>query len=357
MNADRTILLLGHAWSVIADAVSPSDYIKKADVNDVAGILREEMEWSGRYTLIVGSLIYLDYGGQMGVFYSAHAVSNSLRVLRECKVLDFVNPKLTRDLSPDFLLGTYTMYSEIQRLLPGQYFDYQENQIYERTIFPENPFEGMVTDEIYETFETLFISSLRNMEKEFPGSDIALALSGGYDSRTAFAFLCAAGVNFRAFTLGHPKMTRGDIDLPKEVTPRMDVHHDYIPQRKEDYDSSREEQFDEENEYLVVDEDRGFYAYGQYQRVKKDKPILVLRSGLWATIREPYFDDDLPVNRERFRGLYPALVLNERQMASFDSYMDYMENGKLNREVDPQDCIYLEIRVGCWRLTLRIALT
>ena len=349
VNADRTVVLLGHAWQATSGAVSPSEYVRSAEANDVASILREEMGWVGRYTLIVGSSVYLDYGGQMGAFISDHAVSNSLRVLRQYNSLDFVNPKLTHDLSPDFMLGAYTMYPEIQRLLPGQRFDYRENRVYERSIFPENPFEDMNTDEIYETFESLFISSLRNMVKEFPDSDIALALSGGYDSRTAFALLCASGVNFRAFTLEHPKITRGDIDLPKRLSSRMGIHHDYIPRRKSDHDSHREKQFDEENEYLVVDEDRGFYAYGQYQQVKKDKPILILRSGLWATIREPYFNDSIPVNRERFRKLYPALALDERRMASFDSYMDYMEHGELNRDVDPQDRMYLEIRVGCWR--------
>lgn len=346
-NGEKDQFLLGHAWQVCADKPAPAQIIRDG-ISSEQELLREEYSWAGRYVIVFRDQIWLDYGGQMGVFYSGEACSNSLRLLRVTLDRDFIDPKLNHNLSPDFVLGMRTMYRGISRLLPSQYLNYVNDEVHERPIFPVKQRPTYSTEKIFNEFEHLYSYSLQNMKQEFKNSDIFVALSGGYDSRTTLAMLYKAGVSFSAFTLEHPNISRGDIVLPAKVSQRLGIPYRFVARRKKNYDPEAKRRYLHATEHMVVDEDVDFYAYGQYQAIIGKRPAVILRNGLWATIREPYFENG-PVDRSRFEKNFPGLLLDDNMKASFHEYMDYLEHGKLNQDIPMQDRVYLELRVGCWR--------
>ena len=346
-DPDQRVFLLGRSWQVCPDRPSPQQFVRNGHLT-LDSILQAEYSWAGRYALVIDGRLYLDYGGQMGVFYMDGACSNSLSVLRRFAERDFINPKLNHDLSPDFVLGMRTMYQGISRLLPSQWLYYTTGSAHERKVFAYSENIKYTVDELFNRFEKLFVNSLQNMGEEFKDSNIFVALSGGYDSRTTLAALQKSGVPFSAFTLEHPNISQGDIALPPMVCERLGVSYHFIPREKNAYQSAAKQLYQQATEHMVVDEDVNFYAYGQYGRLVKQKPVVILRNGLWATIREPYFSKG-PVDRARFRSIFPGLALDANMDASFREYMDYVEASTLNADIALQDRIYLDIRVGCWR--------
>ena len=123
-NADNSVILLGHAWSVlpIEEQVPPSSFVENMNRTlTEEEIIQEEKTWCGRYVLITNDNIYLDTIGLLGIYYHPNAISSSINVLCQYLAIPVVFPDLKQGDQPPFLPGMMTGYKDILRLFSFNY--------------------------------------------------------------------------------------------------------------------------------------------------------------------------------------------------------------------------------------------
>ena len=216
-NPDCSVLLLGHAWSVVSEEelYSPYHFIESAskDISE-EDIIKEECHWCGRYIVIANNRIYLDTAGVLGVFYSPEVISSSLHVACTYLCIPMVYPDIKLKENPDFVPGMQTTYPEIKRLLPSQVLHMDTLTYHTRPLLPEGIIKESTDKAQIELLTKHYECSLKNMSKEFYGQKIWLAITGGIDSRTVLAMLEKSGLPYQLFTLEHNHISDGDVIIP-----------------------------------------------------------------------------------------------------------------------------------------------
>lgn len=344
---EKQICLLGDAWQVRPDRGTPEEEIQKlGPAPDYESVLRMEESWCGRYVLLCGGRVFPDATGLLPVFYGAAGISSDCLLLAEEMGLA---PRIhtCREVL-NWMPGPCTHYPEISRLLPSQAYDLHSGACVSKPLFARDVPEYGDEDALIEGFSAFFCTGLQNLHAAYPRQKLLLALTGGYDSRTLFALAIRAGVPFDAFTLEHDHMLIGDLELPKQLCDRAGVRLISIERDRDAYSPARERAYTEHTAGLVRDEDRLFYAYGQYQRLLEPYgEALFLRSSIWETAVEFFprmFDRDGPTEAF-YTGMELTAPCPEREAA--DRYFAWCA-------AHPEDGIalcdrfYWEQRAGCW---------
>ena len=282
-NRDTGVLLIGYVWQTLEGRPSPGEAILR--ITDTEELLRQEESWCGRYVLIMNDKVYTDASGLFGVFCCEKGVSSDLSVLRQ--ELDLKKSSWTPDDIMRWYPGPDTPYAGISRLLPSQVYDLDSGEISFRNILAASVPVYEDREALTEAFISQFCTSLQNLEKEFEGRKLLLALTGGYDSRTLLALSVRSGIDFECYTLEHDNMPLGDIEYPPKICGITGSRYCYYSREQGRYSKEREEQYLEHLQWMQREQDRTFYAYDQYQElVRKFGPVVLLRSGVWEIAQE-----------------------------------------------------------------------
>lgn len=347
MCSENGFILLGYAWQVRADREEP--YKELSKLSRDAGrdeIMAVEESWCGRYLLICGSMIFTDTSTLIPVYYSEAGLSSDILLLADIMGLD---ERIYRagDIIT-WMPGPLTQYDEIRKLLPSQLYDYESREILARQLLPVSFIHETDHEKTVSRFVDSFACSLKNLSYLFPERRLLIALTGGYDSRVLLAILEYAGLSYSAFTLGHSNLSQGDADIPKIICETLGSEYIYIDRDPESYSREAEEEYIRHVAGLVKDEDRLFYAYGQYGMLQKMAgEIAVLRGGIWEAVTEFFGKEfttggphkDLPDHFE--------LETDSAERKSLKEYFCWMSAYPQNG-ITPCDRFYWEQRGGCW---------
>ncbi len=342
----KDVLLIGHAWQVRPDRESPVREIQKLRDPSVKAVKDMEESWCGRYVLISGGRVFPDAAGSYGVFYCKEGISSDLTLLAEqagrrrraCQPGEVMN----------WIPGPGTPYKNIYRLMPDQILDMARMKIRGRQLLSENHTPCPDTEETIRQFTELFDNSLKNLAEMFPGVPLKLALTGGHDSRSLIALACHSCVDFSCYSFEHDSISEGDIRIPKELCARAGVPCRYIKRNREEYDPVLEKEYREHTADLVREEDRLFYAYGQYKALAEGHDrILLLRSSIWETVVcffRFFWKDDADE-----ACVYDYFELRPGQ-ADCEGLKKYFWCCRQNpqKNLSKRDRFYWEQRDGCW---------
>ena len=344
---EKQIYLLGDVWQVRPDRGTPAEEIRKLDASpDYERVLRMEESWCGRYVLLCRGRVFSDATGLLPVFYGAAGVSSDCLLLAEEMGLGIRIHDCRQVVN--WMPGPRTHYAEISRLLPSQSYDLYSGACVSVPLFARDVPEYGDEDALVEGFSALFCTGLQNLHTAFPRHKLLLALTGGYDSRTLFALAIRAGIPFDAFTLEHEHMPVGDMELPKLLCDRAGVRLITAARERDAYSPARERAYTEHTAGLVRDEDRLFYAYGQYQKLLEPYgDAVLLRSSIWETAVEFFprmFDRDGPTEAF-YTGMELTAPCPERK--AVDRYFAWCA-AHPQAGIELCDRFYWEQRAGCW---------
>lgn len=348
-NADNSVILLGHAWSVlpIEEQVPPSSFVENMNRTlTEEEIIQEEKTWCGRYVLIANDNIYLDTIGSLGIYYHQCAISSSINVLCQHLAIPFVFPDLKQGDQPPFLPGMQTGYNGILRLMPSQILDIANNTYHIRKLLPDGYIKTTDTKQQIEYFIKHYSCSLRNMYAHFNKKPLKLALTGGRDSRTALALLEHTKIPYDIFSLQHPHISDGDIFLPIKLSKIVGKKLYYI-KRKNHRDQFLYDDFHTHCSGFAFDEDWDFYSCKQYQELlKQDKDIVVLRSGVWSIQSSVYMYSY--EGRYDLCEMFPSLKYKKNHLNSAEEWLEYAKKDTINEEINIWDRTYWEFDNTCW---------
>lgn len=348
ISPNKDVCLIGHCWSVVEEGYD----VKQALTMSKDAILSQEKTWSGRYLLIIGDEIYHDAAGTMSVFYDKEIISSSLALIYRIKGRDVVFPKIKHGIALDFVPGEYTPCEGVKRLLPAQVLNYTTCTTASRELLPDRDFPQLNESERTQLFSKYLVIGLRNVRREFPECKLMLALTGGRDSRTSLAGLARSGLTYEAFTLEHGDMDSDDVRLPRVLADRLGVRHIYIPRDRKMYSHKRFNAYNDFNAGMDVDEDRLFYAYGQYSRLVEDGgPIVILRSSVYEIVIfkwEHYLSEGEPFTAENLRKISHTLRFSNDSYKSLCAWFKETEEYGKNLWIGISNLFSWEMRYGCW---------
>lgn len=332
INKQYEIILLGIAWQVKEKKEDPVSEIEKL-AEKYEGyipeeeILRMEESWCGRYVLIVNEKIYLDATGLLGIFYSREGISSSCMMLAEIMGLPQIIYRPTFGFN--WLPGPLTQYEQIKRLLPSQIYNYNDQTINSRQLLATHIPRYKDEQERIEAFSELFSNSLHNLQDMFPEKKILIALTGGYDSRTLLALAEYAGIDYMCYTLEHKKISEGDTKIPPKLCAALKKDYIYVPRGK-NFSEKLKRNYEIHTAGLADDEDKRFYAYGQYQElVEKYGNVVLLRSGVWETATY-YFEKFIDNNRKLdFESIYSFFMGDGLVKKSLEFYARWINKTPL----------------------------
>ena len=345
----KDILLLGYAWQVLPEKGSPEEEIRGLpDEYGEQDILRMEESWCGRYVLICRGVVFTDTCAMLDVFYSKDGISSDCSLLAREAGLPHRLYRPEKGIVMNWMPGPLTHYEGVFKLLPSQLYDLNAEQVRPRKLLasfcPEIPDD----EERIQTFIRIFDTSLKNMRKLIPDRKLMIALTGGYDSRSLFALAVHAGIDFDAYTLEYEGIYEDDVLIPRKLCERTGTAHHYIPRDSARFSRELEEQYLDYTSGLILDEDRLFYAHGQYQELTgKYGETAFLRSSIWENVIE-YFQRTFSGNGPGF-DFYDWFGVREDSVEkrSLEAYFDW-ERQHPQPPLAASDVFLWEQREGCW---------
>ena len=355
-NEDCTAVLIGDAWQVHPEKDCPENIIKTfSERTTIEDVYLEEKTWCGRYVLIVNDWLFLDFCGTLGVFYSDDMrLSSSYRILCEQIGTEVIYPDTLGDGLLNFVPGPLTPSDLVKRLMPSEIINVKTGEKRIRPLNPDGVWEAENNQERINELEKYFTCSLKNMAKHFPDSVFWLALTGGKDSRTLMALLESAGIDYKAFTCWHERISDGDLVLPPKLADAVHVPYKFIERREDNYSPNRADGYRRHTGGMADDADKPMYVYGQYQELDPNHQVVLLRSAIWPCscnrlkdkfsrkeIRkmEKCFDSTKVFNKAQKHELYcNALRL----------WDDFVNHDTINKGINLWDRLMIEERHGAW---------
>ncbi len=341
--------LLGYAFCCNEMGMEAFDALK--GVNEREQVIRVINNWSGRWLLIWHDEIFMDTCGLLGCYYTESGIlSSGIHCVNTVLGRKDKDIRIRHKFGLDFYPGPNTGYADIRRLMPSQTYQIPQKKLGKRGLFQNIP-EFADEKERIEIFVSEFAILLHNMYKFYDGK-ITLALTAGYDSRMVMALLEYAGVPYATFTMDHSNISREDVEIPSQLAALTNCEYEFIP-RSGKASRKRYKEFDRHCAYMAVDEDRNFYAYGQFDRPEK---TAVIRSGIFecagaAKVFKNFEKWDLKQYKKRFVNLRHRKDMSD----SLNNWIAYMKEDE--QSVQYVDRFYWEQRCGCWLSGVEQSLT
>lgn len=352
-SEDKKFVLIGDCWS-IREGEDPARYIAETRDLSTESILARENTWCGRYVLILEDRIYMDAVGSMSVFYHDAYISNSLNMIRELLGYELKQEKLYDGLAPDFVPGPGTQYDGVKRLMPSQVYDHVAKSVISRALLPEYPIEFSSDEERIQCFVKELAQGMKNLDKYYEGKTKLITCTGGRDSRTVLAVSEFAGLKYDTATLEHKEIGNADIEIPRQVSRALDRKHYYIRRDKKNLSRERYEAFDRHICNYEKGADRDFYAYGQFEELRKEVggELVLLRGSVWGIATEYYAKYLSELDYDILAGLFPLIRHNPTYRDSVKAWLDYVVHDPENSVINPADRVFWEFREGCWLSTI-----
>lgn len=351
-SADQSTLLLGIAWQVEPARKSPEQEIEQLCAAYSAGAPREailamEETWSGRYVLISHGTVYTDTCSLLSVFYSEQGVSS------DCTLLALAAGQAEKIYTPcpgvmNWMPGPLTHYDGVYKLLASQTYEYTIGRVEARPLLAQGYQSIPDEKQRLEKITAYLTHSLHNMSQAVPGKKLLLALTGGYDSRTLFALAKRAGIDFDAYTLEYDTIYADDVSIPRKLCQLTGVKHHYVPVDHSRYDQQLEDDYIRHTAGLIRDQDRVFYAHGQYQElIRQYGDVAFLRSSIWENVIE-YFRRSFTETGPGF-DFYDwfGVEADSRERASLEQYFAWNDAHPQKDLVASNVFLWLQ-REGCW---------
>lgn len=344
-NKGCSVVLLGHAWQTIPGLSSPEDIISNWDASTpLETVYEAEQSWCGRYVIFFYGIILTDCCGTLGVFYSGGMVSSSIAVMCLAQGLKVENPPIVFGRKPDFVPGPLTTYKNIMRLLPSQVYNLHTREALTRPLLPSGILSFFTAEERTASFIKHYTTSLRNMRYHFPNAKIWLALTGGVDSRTAMAMLEASMIDYATFTNWHPGISEADKDIPPRLANVMGKEYHFF--NRGVFLQARQSEYDTHTAGYAADQDRNFWAYQQYDRLKDDcNEVVLLRNSVWECAIDYYGDKKDAFDIER---IYPYAKNTPVFWNSLIAWSKMVETDTQNSSIIPTVRCYWDQRMGSW---------
>ena len=342
--------LLGHVFQTSATPLNdPLASIARSASSEVPTLVRN---WSGRWLLLSGSAVITDAASLLGVYIlesdKSVFVSGSLALLSQLAPSSIRDTRVLGWYGLNWFPGPLSKLSGVRRLLPDQIYNPATRQVsfFDRlTAVPAGTGVQNAVTEISAGIAQVF----RSMAEREGCNSIILALTGGLDSRTTFSVLQSSGVPFSTLTLGHPRISKGDITLPAPISASYGIAHRYVTSNR--LLRSRLEEDDLHIYGCVIDGDRELYARGSFDGI--DSQSWLIRSGCWEIGRKYFY--------RKLSGLELEEIMDrpDRLMTRFNSYFKNDASAASLREwarwrlkhaiaVPWQDLFYRDQRLGCW---------
>lgn len=355
-NEDSTAVLIGDAWQAHPAKDCPENIIKtfsgKTTIEDV---YHEEKTWCGRYVLIVNDWLFLDFCGTLGIFYSDDMrLSSSYRILCEQIGTEVIYPDTLGEGLMNFVPGPLTPSDLVKRLMPSEIINVRTGEKLIRPLNPDGVWNTENNQERINELEKYFTCSLKNMAKHFPDSVFWLALTGGKDSRTLMALLESSGIDYKAFTCWHKRISKADLILPPKLADAVHVPYKFIERREGNYSSIRADEYRHHTGGMADDADKPMYVNGQYQELDPNHQIVLLRSGIWehsSNFFKKRFTPKAALEMEKqfdMAKVLPKSLKHELYSKSLCQWQKLREGDTVNKDINIWDLLYLEQRLGAW---------
>ena len=355
-NEDRTAMLIGDAWQVHPSKDCLESIIKSfTERTTIEDVYNEEKSWCGRYVLIVNDWLFLDFCGTLGIFYSDDMrLSSSYRILSEQIGTEVIYPDTLGEGLMNFVPGPLTPSSLIKRLMPSEIINVKTGERGIRPLAPDGVWDAGNNQERINELKKYFTCSLKNMAKHFSDSVFWLALTGGIDSRTLMALLESSGIDYKAFTCWHERISEGDLALPPKLANTVHVPYKFIERREDNYSPSRADEYRRHTGGMADDADKPMYVYGQYQELDPHHKVVLLRSGIWehsCYFFKKRFTRKAALEMEKnfdIAKIFPKSFKHELYYQSLCQWQKLKKNDAVNKEINTWDLLYIEQRLGAW---------
>jgi hypothetical protein len=355
-NEDCTAVLIGDAWQVHPEKDCPENIIKTfSGRTTIEDVYHEEKTWCGRYVLIVNDWLFLDFCGTLGVFYSDNMrLSSSYRILCEQIGTEVVYPDTLGAGLMNFVPGPLTPSGLVKRLMPNEIIHVKTGEKRIRPLNPDGVWDVKNDQERINELEKYFTCSLKNMAKHFPNSVFWLALTGGIDSRTLMALLESSGIDYKAFTCWHERISEGDLLLPPKLAKAVGVTYKFIERREGNYSPVKADEYRRHTGGMANDADKPMYVYGQYQELDPNHQVVLLRSAIWGCPRNYYktlfsrkeviamdknFDATNVFKKAKKHKLYNESLL---------LWGDMVKKDTINKDISLWNRLMMDVRQGAW---------
>ena len=362
ISSDKQIAVLGEVWQVDPDRDDPFQEIEKA-ISLSEGFLSKETlidienTWCGRYVIISSEFVFLDASGLLGVFYTKNSCSSSLNVISEVEKVSLTDSQVEYGLSPNFIPGPLLPAVGVRRLLPCQLLKYPSGETLIRKLLPDNAIEYQDMEQQCKDYLRYSDISLKNMSQWFKNRPMAVALTGGRDSRLTMALLLHAGVDFVTYTFGYDKMSKGDKIIPKQLSECAKKKFYFYDEKGMTYNQSIEKDYDSQVSGLVKDRDRSFFANGLYQKFKNNlqSDIILLRSSTYAGVYEYEY-----YSRLNSKGIldvnacFPICKYNMLFKKAIAAYENIINSDTINTNISDWKRYYWDLRIGCWMSSIEL---
>lgn len=262
-------------------------------------------------------------------------------------------PKIKHGMGFNYIPGPLTQYPSIRKVMASQVYDYLSGEIFERPLLPNGVRE--YTEESTKEFSRYFIYSLQEMKKTL-NTDVMIALTGGYDSRTLISLAEQSGIDYECFTFTTEFMnTGGDVELPPQICKLLNRKHRIIGFDKSDFSKERKEKYLRHSSGMAQDGDLHHYTYGQWNRVADGRmgDVTVLYSGIWEIAIE-YFSTrtkGLKENPTCYNDIikaFPDILFDETKNSAIKLWLANIEDSDYRSVMSDANRFYWEQRDGCW---------
>lgn len=350
LRVRKGITKRGKQYIVLGEAFCtdkyPKEVVEDLESPDFQDSISATRYWTGRWALIVDSILITDASGLMSAFYQNDGadwmVSSSLALISNQLGLNC--DKTVSKIGLTWCLLPYTIQNSVKLLFCTQKMHIDSSLSTEFCNRYEEEKDLSFEERVNKITQCLTIG-IKNIE-HFSGRIIWLALTAGKDSRLTFAAALSSGVHFDTYTAEHQHMSVADRKMPAKLSNTYGVQHHCL--RKEKYSVSKYKEYCSFSGNNSLGADAEFYATGQFAQIPDN--AVVIRSGLFEagqTYARRIAGGDRDTFIQGIRAYYKDDFQTPAQDAAFNEWLDYQDKFAMFG-IDIRDRFYLEQRVNGW---------
>lgn len=359
LRVRKGITKRGKQYIVLGEAFCtdkyPKEVVEDLESPDFQDSISATRYWTGRWALIVDSILITDASGLMSAFYQNDGadwmVSSSLALISNQLGLNC--DKTVSKIGLTWCLLPYTIQNSVKLLFCTQKMHIDSSLSTEFCNRYEEE-KDLSFEERVDKITNSLTTALKNIEK-FSGRKIWLALTAGKDSRLTFAAAMKAGVSFDTYTARHRNMSEADKHLPNEISAKYGIKHHLLDKGK--YSQLKFEEYVAFTGGNSLGADAEFYATGQFAQIPDD--AVIIKSGLFEA-GQSYARRIAGGDETSFvagmRAYYRSSFTDEDQVRALDEWIEYQRRYPM-LGIDIRDRFYLEQRLNGWAAAIEHSLS
>jgi hypothetical protein len=343
------VLLIGIKFNIHASALN------LCDIRDHTDVYRALDGWTGRFTLFAFGRFYNDACGLKHIYYGR---VNNILIITSSLTLVLSNFRLEKHNLADLLCLEHPMnwiptpltkYNGFYQLLPSSSIG-TDLSIECRTIFYAiNDLKNLSIENIVNKINNicLYIAHKICLDKR----PKFLALTGGHDSRTLYAYFKNACKDFKTILIDHSKIHIWDIIAFKRINKTYKQENIFVKRYENNFSQLRLDEFDSNCDHCCKEEDRFFYAYNQ---LNTPTEALMLRANVSSEILRKKNYEKLSESIDSSNELIYQLEKKYGRIDDFKKlalehwYNVRLLNDKKNRTIDWRILFWLDQRSSAW---------